>query len=197
MRIAYGDQVIIDGLDWTIDEGSTGNWWDRMALASRPCSPSSPEITRKVTTMSSICSGRRRGGGENLGDQAPHRAREPGAASGLSCQLPGADGDPPVSTTPSGFIPGRDRQLALANQWLALLGLADQGRNLSTLSFGQQRLVLIARALVKHPPLLILDEPLQGLDPSTVTWCGDGSAPRGRGTQLLFVSHHADDAPPV
>ncbi|MCE9958737.1 ATP-binding cassette domain-containing protein, partial [Aeromonas rivipollensis] len=61
-----------------------------------------------------------------------------------------------------------DRQLALANQWLALLGLKDQGAlplPFHALSFGQQRLVLIARALVKHPPLLILDEPLQGLDP--------------------------------
>jgi molybdate transport system ATP-binding protein len=34
----------------------------------------------------------------------------------------------------------------------------------NTLSFGDQRLVLIARVMVKHPPLLILDEPCLGLD---------------------------------
>ena len=38
-------------------------------------------------------------------------------------------------------------------------------RRSTRLSWGQQRLVLIARALVKHPALLILDEPFQGLDP--------------------------------
>lgn len=57
--------------------------------------------------------------------------------------------------------------------------------------------MLIARALVKHPPLLILDEPLQGLDPLNRHLVREMVARLvGEGTQLLFVSHHADDAPP-
>lgn len=79
-----------------------------------------------------------------------------------------------------------------------MLGLESQAAAaFHTLSWEQQRLRLIARALVKHPALLILDEPLQGLDlinrQLVRCWIdvliGEGT------TQLLFVSHHAEDTP--
>ena len=58
-----------------------------------------------------------------------------------------------------------DVQKAVADEWLALLGMADRpDEPFNRLSHGEQRLVLIARAMVKHPPLLILDEPCLGLD---------------------------------
>ena len=87
----------------------------------------------------------------------------------------------------------------LTSQWLTLLGLdGDAGDSpFHSLSWGQQRLALIARALVKHPALLILDEPLQGLDPinrQLVRRFVDILIGEGE-TQLLFVSHHAEDAP--
>lgn len=58
-----------------------------------------------------------------------------------------------------------DRQISIAHNWLALLSMLEiKDKSFHFLSNGHKRLVLIARAMVKHPPLLILDEPTNGLD---------------------------------
>jgi len=91
-----------------------------------------------------------------------------------------------------------EEEARLARQWLDLLGLADKaGHAFRSLSTGEQRLVLIARALIKQPPLLILDEPTQGLDDvnrfrvlaAVERILTDGP------TTLLFVSHREDERP--
>ncbi len=83
-------------------------------------------------------------------------------------------------------------------QILALLGIAHLGeRLLSHLSYGQQRLVLIARAMVKRPELLLLDEPCQGLDPENrdrVIGAIDDVC-RSADVSLIYVSHHFDEYP--
>lgn len=91
-----------------------------------------------------------------------------------------------------------DKQNKLADEWLSLLNLTQQANQpFQALSWGQQRLVLIARAFVKHPTLLILDEPLQGLDQLNreLVKCWIDLLVKKGHTQLLFVSHHAEDAP--
>jgi len=56
-------------------------------------------------------------------------------------------------------------QISHAKHWLALVGLDHKSSiSFKALAYGEQRLVLIARALVKQPALLICDEPTQGLD---------------------------------
>ncbi|HEY5715566.1 MAG TPA: ATP-binding cassette domain-containing protein [Psychromonas sp.] len=87
-------------------------------------------------------------------------------------------------------------QIEIARQWLVLLGLADKEKcPFSALSYGEQRLTLIARAVVKLPLILILDEPCQGLDNhnrakvlALIDYIAAHSA-----THILFVSHDPRD----
>ena len=91
-----------------------------------------------------------------------------------------------------------DIQRRAARQCMEKAGIRDLGSRLfSKLSFGQQRMVLIARAMVKSPRLLILDEPCNGLDPvnrRNVLAMLDGIGRRGT-TSLLYVSHRLDEMP--
>jgi molybdate transport system ATP-binding protein len=51
------------------------------------------------------------------------------------------------------------------NSWLTRAGMqALKEKFLAQLSFGEQRIILLLRAFIKHPELIILDEPLQGLN---------------------------------
>jgi len=89
-----------------------------------------------------------------------------------------------------------DTQRAIADKWLALLGMqhrADQPFN--QLSHGDQRLLLIARAMVKHPPLLILDEPCLGLDDMNrqLVLALIEKICAGSETAVLYVNHHAQE----
>lgn len=70
-------------------------------------------------------------------------------------------------------------------------------RNFARLSYGQRRRVLLARALVTNPQILLLDEALDGLDAaSRAQWHGLLAAVAARGTSLVVTSHHEGDYPP-
>ncbi|MEO6734288.1 MAG: ATP-binding cassette domain-containing protein [Ferruginibacter sp.] len=63
------------------------------------------------------------------------------------------------------YIKPTDRQAQIAREWLSLMGFyKDKDKPFRLYPAGRQRMILIARAMVKHPPLLILDEPTAGLD---------------------------------
>ncbi len=74
-------------------------------------------------------------------------------------------------------------------------------RNISfkMLSYGEQRLVLVARALVKQPSLLILDEPTQGLDDVNrhrVMYFLEQLGSQQR-TTIIMASHRLDERLPL
>ncbi len=91
-----------------------------------------------------------------------------------------------------------DTQREAGSHWVRVLHLEElANRPMAQLSFGQQRLILIARAMVKTPRLLILDEPCNGLDESNrrrVLDMVEEIAASGH-TNLIYVSHRISHRP--
>jgi len=89
-------------------------------------------------------------------------------------------------------------QSQTAAKWMAVLGIAHKSDKIySQLSYGEQRMVLLARAMVKMPLILILDEPCQGLDAANrlrILAAIDNIGRRG-GTHIIYVTHYADEIP--
>lgn len=200
-HVSWDDNVIIDNLTWQVNPGEhwqiTGpNGAGKSTLLSLVTGDHPQGYSNDLTLF-----GIRRGSGETLWDIKKHIGY---VSSSLHLEYRVSASVRTVVL--SGYfdsiglyqVPG-DRQQALADEWLALIGITADQANLPfhDLSWGQQRLVLIVRALVKHPQLLILDEPLQGLDAlnrQLIKQFVSMLIEQGS-TQLLFVSHHAEDAP--
>ncbi|AFJ47724.1 molybdate ABC transporter ATP-binding protein ModF [Shimwellia blattae] len=197
--VSYHDTPVLHHLDWTVNPGEHWqivgpNGAGKSTLLSLITGDHPQGYSNDLTLF-----GRRRGSGETIWEIKKHI----GYVSS-SLHLDYRVSSSVLNVIISGFFDSigiyqavSERQQQLARQWLALLGIQDGEQPFQSLSWGQQRLVLIARALVKHPTLLILDEPLQGLDPlnrQLVRHFVDIMIGEGD-TQLLFVSHHAQDAP--
>ncbi|BDS24666.1 TPA: molybdate ABC transporter ATP-binding protein ModF [Enterobacter asburiae] len=199
--VSYDDRPILNRLSWTVNSGEHWqivgpNGAGKSTLLSLITGDHPQGYSNDLTLF-----GRRRGSGETIWDIKKHIGY---VSSSLHL-------DYRVSTTVrnailSGYFDSigiyqavSDKQHKLAQQWLDILGMDNRVADapFHSLSWGQQRLALIVRALVKHPTLLILDEPLQGLDPlnrQLIRRFVDVLISEGE-TQLLFVSHHAEDAP--
>jgi molybdate transport system ATP-binding protein len=199
--VSYSDRPILNHLSWRVNPGEHWqivgpNGAGKSTLLSLITGDHPQGYSNDLTLF-----GRRRGSGETIWDIKKHIGY---VSSSLHL-------DYRVSTTLrnvilSGYFDSigiyqavSDRQRKLTQRWLATLGVDDRTADapFHSLSWGQQRLALIVRALVKHPTLLILDEPLQGLDPlnrQLVRRFIDVLIGEEE-TQLLFVSHHPEDAP--
>jgi len=94
--------------------------------------------------------------------------------------------------------PATRRERSRARAALESVGLAGlAGRLPREVSYGELRLALLARAFVKQPALLLLDEPFTGLDPRRRRLLRAALSGLARGRcQLVIAIHHLEDLPP-
>ncbi len=90
-------------------------------------------------------------------------------------------------------------QRAAAARWMDRLGLAPlAGRNVQAISYGELRRLLLARALVHDPEVLLLDEPWNGLDPEArAGMMALVQSLAESGTHLVLVTHHPYEIVPA
>jgi molybdate transport system ATP-binding protein len=198
--IRYGEHTILQNINWTVRKGERWN-------------VSGPNGAGKSTLLSLITADnpqayaneiwlfdKRRGTGETIWDIK----KKIGFVS-PELHLYFDTGATAASVIASGFFDTiglfrtlNQEQDAAVENWLQLLALQPfRNRRLAQLSTGQQRMVLLARALIKNPPLLILDEPCQGLDEQQTTQLREivTTLCETFGTTLIYVSHYQQELP--
>jgi len=93
------------------------------------------------------------------------------------------------------YITPTEAQLRVAKQWLQLINLWEKKETqFNDLSMGQKRLVMTTRAMIKHPLLLILDEPTAGLDDASAKLLVAlaNKIAKESDTTTIFVSHRKE-----
>lgn len=92
------------------------------------------------------------------------------------------------------YVIPTELQRRTAHAWMQLLGKSFQHKTYNQLTFGQQRILMVARAMIKHPPLLILDEPTVGLDDEHAALFVNliNSIALHRKLAIIYVSHRPE-----
>lgn len=196
--IKYGDTVIVDKLNWTI---KANQHWQ----LSGPNGSGKTGVLSLITgdhpqcyTNDIFVFGFQRGNGESIWQIKQFIGYVSTALQweyrvSTSCRNVIISG---LYDSIGMYSKSTDAQKAIADEWLALLGMTERADHpFNKLSYGDQRLLLIARAMVKHPPLLILDEPCLGLDDMNrqLVLALIEKICAGSETTVLYVNHHAED----
>ena len=201
VSIRYGERTILNELDWTVHKGErwalTGdNGSGKSTLLSLICADNPQSYACDIALF-----GRRRGTGESIWDIKKHIGYvSPEIHRAYSKNMPAID------IVASGlhdsvglYVRPKPGQRGVCEHWMETFGIGElKDRSFLQLSSGEQRLVLLARAFVKEPDLLILDEPLHGLDTANrqkVRGVIDAYS-RQEGKTLIMVSHYEEEFPP-
>lgn len=193
VSVGYGEKKVLQHINWTI---KTGEFWQL----------SGPNGSGKSTILSLITGDNPRGYGKNLilfgnkkgsGETIWDIKRQIGYFTPAMLNefkhddsvenmiISGLNDSVGLYTTPT------DLQRHIARDWMKMLGKGYENKSFQHLSIGQQRMVMVARAMVKHPPLLILDEPTIELDDeNTSLFIGMVNAiANEEKIAILYVSH--------
>ncbi len=93
------------------------------------------------------------------------------------------------------YVQPTEAQLRLAKEWLVLIDMWKlKDKHFHDLTMGQKRLVMTTRAMIKHPLLLILDEPTAGLDDDSAALLVSlvNKIAKESNSTIVFVSHRTE-----
>ncbi len=202
VSIRYGDRTILKDLDWTVRCGekwalSGDNGSGKSTLLSLVCADNPQSYACDIALF-----GRKRGSGESIWEIKKHIGYvSPEMHRAYLKNLPAID------IVASGLHDSiglyrkmQEKDRAVCEWWMDIFGIADlKDRNFLQLSSGEQRMVLLARAFVKDPELLILDEPLHGLDMRNRRLVKDviEAFCERKDKTMIMVTHYREELPAV
>ena len=201
VTIRYGERTILKDLNWVVLKGehwalSGQNGAGKSTLLSLVCADNPQAYANDISLF-----GHRRGSGESIWDIKKHIGYvSPEMHRSYKQNIPAieivASG---LKDTVGLYARPTEAERAVCLEWMNLFGikhLAD--RKFLEMSSGEQRLVLLARAFVKSPDLLILDEPLHGLDlcnRNLVKTIVDRYMFDNPERTLIYVTHYENELP--
>ena len=200
VTIRYGERTILKDLDWTVMKGehwslSGQNGSGKSTLLSLVCADNPQSYACNISLF-----GHKRGSGESIWDIKRHIGYvSPEMHRSYRQNIPTieivASG---LKDTIGLYTRPTESERVQCRKWLNRFGIGHlEERKFMEMSSGEQRLILLARAFVKEPDLLILDEPLHGLDDENrrmVKALVDNYC-QNPDVTLIYVTHYQEELP--